>query len=255
MGFMEKLDDRMVRRFGVGWLLGRQCHSIVERVQWATSFIGGEKSEVLDAGSGGGPVAFVLASRGHVATAIELEPRASNIRRRYGMIRDLLPGSVSVVAQDLRALDTWDDSSRYDHIILLEVIEHIMDDQKLVGDLAARLAPGGQLYITTPNERYHGLIGDYVHETEDADHVRWGYSEERLREICGMAGLDAEHVTYLCGFIGQQLINLRIALHRLLRINPNITLVATYPLRALRVLDRFIPFQPLSIAVVARKRA
>jgi len=128
-----------------------------------------------------------------------------------------------------------------------------MQDEKLVLDLSVRIKPGGRLYITTPNERYHGLLGDRIHETEDGDHVRWGYSEQRLREICLNAGLEVTEVTYLCGFVGQQLINLRLALRKYLRLNVNISLVLTYPLRFLTKLDRFFAYEPLSIAIVAQR--
>jgi len=50
----ERIDDWVMRRLGVPWILHRQCHSVVERENWVLSHIGHQASDLLDAGSGGG---------------------------------------------------------------------------------------------------------------------------------------------------------------------------------------------------------
>ena len=52
---------------------------------------------------------------------------------------------------DVRRLDTRQDLiGKYDVAICCETIEHIIDDRKLIVDIAGCLKPGGRLLLTTP---------------------------------------------------------------------------------------------------------
>ena len=65
------------------------------------------------------------------------------------------------------------------------------------------LAPGGRLLITAPYLPHRPLLGEQVSETEDGGHVRWGYSEERLRSLAQQAALDVVEIGYVSGVISQ----------------------------------------------------
>jgi SAM-dependent methyltransferase len=69
----------------------------------------------------------------------DLQQRRSNIKQ--------------VVLQDMTQCTL--DSSCFDGVVCVEVIEHVPDDTAFVTQIARVLKPGGWLYLTTPN-------GDYV---------------------------------------------------------------------------------------------
>ena len=52
---------------------------------------------------------------------------------------------------DYRACGVEAVDGQYDLVTSLEVIEHVADPQAFIDDLAARLAPGGLMILSTPN--------------------------------------------------------------------------------------------------------
>ena len=52
---------------------------------------------------------------------------------------------------DYRAVGVEELDGQFDLVTALEVIEHVADPQAFVDSLAARLAPGGLLILSTPN--------------------------------------------------------------------------------------------------------
>jgi SAM-dependent methyltransferase len=109
----------------------------------------------------------------------------------------------------VRHLDAASDlRGRFDTVICLECIEHILDDAKLMRDMAACLKPGGRLLLTSPNADYipitPGDAGPFW-PVETGWHVRKGYTAARLHEFCAGVGLTPRHVTFCSGFLSQKL--------------------------------------------------
>ena len=96
---------------------------------------------------------------------------------------------------------------RYDIAICLENIEHIIDDRKLLTDIAACMKPGGRLLLTTPYLRLSHYPWGYgaVSPVEDGGHVRRGYTPRMLEELCKHAGLLVEQISYCSGFLSQKI--------------------------------------------------
>jgi SAM-dependent methyltransferase len=163
--------------------------------------------------------------------------------------------NVHFVTGDLRELERHAPSlGTFDQIICLETIEHILDDRKLIADLAALLNPGGRLLLTTPYKGYKPLLGDKLSDQEDGGHVRWGYTHEELNEMFSGCGLQIITADYVSGFVSQQLGNLMRLLGRL---NPTGAWAATFPLRIFQSIDRVVTralnYPYLSVAVVGLK--
>ena len=82
---------------------------------------------------------------------------------------------------DVRNLDSRNDlAGQFDVAICFENIEHIINDKKLIIDIAACLKPGGRLLLTTPNMLYrHISQGDKgpFSQIGDGGHVRRGYTK------------------------------------------------------------------------------
>src|SRR5204863_6227999 len=115
----------------------------------------------LDAGSGNGAFAMYAARRGNKVTALSYssdeQVRAERRARTIGL------NGIRFEVRDLRELDRFShELGQYDQIFCLEVIEHILDDRKLLRDLASLMRPGGRLLLTTPSVDHVPFFGEVI---------------------------------------------------------------------------------------------
>ena len=97
----------------------------------------------LDVGCGAGLLAEPLARLGAKVTAIDAAPELIDAAKAHAVGTGL--------SIDYRALGVESLDGQYDLVTAMEVIEHVADPQAFVSDLAARLADGGLLILSTPN--------------------------------------------------------------------------------------------------------
>jgi SAM-dependent methyltransferase len=208
-------------------------------------------------GCGSGAFSIGASLRGYEALGLSWDERNQGVAAE----RAALCGAASArfEIQDVRHLDERGDLyDQYDVALCLENIEHIIDDRKLMKDIAKCLRPGGRLLLTTPNISYRPITsedeGPFL-PIEDGRHVRRGYSEVILRELCDGAGLIAERVSFCGGFLSQKITWMQRSLSKL---HPLVGWLVVLPLRLLPpVLDQGIatitgwPF--FSICLEARK--
>jgi SAM-dependent methyltransferase len=240
---LKLLGWRMTTRFG--------DPLVMDRWRWLKPRLKHGAVRTFDAGCGNGCFTFAAAAAGNTVLggsydAAPLE-KAAQRARLFGFDKVLFEQI------DLRELPKHAGRlGQFDQIICTECIEHISNDEKLVQDLADLLKPGGQLLLTTPHELHRPLRHEKLLDHEDGGHVRWGYSEQRLREICRTAGLEVTDVDFTSGWVSQWLTNLmRVRQER-------VAWLVTYPLRCLQILDRcinrVIRYPWFGIGIVAIKR-
>lgn len=97
----------------------------------------------LDAGCGAGLMAEPLARMGAAVTAIDAA--VENI----ATARDHAAGQG--LAIDYRCADIAELDGRFDLVTSMEVVEHVSDPAAFIAALAARLAQGGLMILSTPN--------------------------------------------------------------------------------------------------------
>jgi 2-polyprenyl-6-hydroxyphenyl methylase/3-demethylubiquinone-9 3-methyltransferase len=97
----------------------------------------------LDVGCGAGLLAEPVRRLGADVIAIDAAPELIAAARAHAAGQGL---DIDYRAIGVEALD-----GHYDLVTALEVIEHVADPQAFVDSLAARLAPGGLLILSTPN--------------------------------------------------------------------------------------------------------
>jgi 2-polyprenyl-3-methyl-5-hydroxy-6-metoxy-1,4-benzoquinol methylase len=164
-------------------------------------------ANLLEVGCGTGAFTIGAALLGYRATGLSWDLRNQTIAAERA--RMCGANKADFLVRDARKLgEEVDQKASYDVVICLECIEHILNDEKLMRDLSACLKEGGQLLLTTPNINYRPLTaidnGPWS-AIEDGGHVRKGYSEERLRELCRSSGLCVKEVSYCSGVVSQKI--------------------------------------------------
>ena len=251
------MPDAMLRAFGWSPLLIHGDPCVLDRWLWLRRHLRGGGLRTFDAGCGNGAFSIYAARAGNEVLAASFSPREQEDARRRAQALGV--GGIDFRTIDLREIDDHRAGlGSFDQIICLETIEHLTDDEGLVSSLAAMLAPGGRLLLSTPFEGHHPLYTEERHPSpvEDGSHVRFGYSQERLREIVQGAGLTVESEAFVSGFVSQKLTDLMRWLTARLGRLPAWAIML--PLRSLVVLDaplsRLLRYPYLSVALSAVKR-
>lgn len=185
---IRAVDNFAIKAIGWPWLeLTRDAH-IHERCVYLTDCLRrlkGTGVKILDVGCGSATALFYLNSyaRGALSkyVGIDMLPPA-RLRVRYRNIPVCAEFHQVYLDQD------WDFGT-FDLVWCAEVIEHILDDRKLLRKLSSQVSPGGSLIITTPSRLFVENMARYVpgyetiSKTQDGGHVRTGYDLDMLEEL------------------------------------------------------------------------
>lgn len=256
--YVWRMPDTMLRAFGWRPLLIHGDPCVLDRWLWLRRRLRRGKVRTFDAGCGNGGFSIYAAHAGNEVVAATFSPREQeSARRRAGMVG---AAGIDFRTLDLRELDEHRGSlGSFEQIICLETIEHVSDDVGLVRSLAAMLEPGGQLLLSTPFDGHRPLYSEERHPSgeEDGSHVRYGYSQQRLRQIVEDAGMEVVDESFVSGVISQKLTNLMRRVGVLL--GRPVAWLVVLPLRPLAILDaplsRMLRYPYLCVALRAVKPA
>src|SRR5437016_3773028 len=159
---------------------------------------------LLDVGCAGGELAALLATRGWRVQGAEAEPALVEAARARGVVARSV---------DLdRAPLPWP-AGAFDAVVAAEVLEHVVDTDHLLGELARVVRPGGALVVTTPNlasleNRLRLLCGRYPmwmdYRVVGTGHLRY-YTPRVLRHHLEVHGFRVEaHVGNWVPFLPQR---------------------------------------------------
>jgi 2-polyprenyl-3-methyl-5-hydroxy-6-metoxy-1,4-benzoquinol methylase len=150
---------------------------------------------VLDVGCGAGNVGPGLRDAGATRlTGIEVVPEQAEIARtRYD---EVIAAPVEAALERL--------SGPFDTILCLDVLEHLVDPEKVMRDLLGVAAAGARLQVSLPNARHVSLMKDLVVKgtfgyTEwghrDRTHLRW-FTRRDIVEAMERTGWAVERVSH-----------------------------------------------------------
>ena len=98
---------------------------------------------VLDVGCGAGLLAEPLSRMGAAVTAVDAASELIEVAKAHAEGQGL--------TIDYRAVGVESVEGKFDLVTSMEVIEHVADPQEFIDSLAARLADGGLMILSTPN--------------------------------------------------------------------------------------------------------
>ena len=164
---------------------------------WVGAQVAGRR--VIDMASGEGYGADRLAARAASVVGVEANPDAfEHARLRY--TRPNLRFERSMVEVYAEPCDA---------IVFLQTIEHVQDPGAVLDHFAAMLAPGGAVFVSTPNVLTLALGG--AEHSGNPWHVR-EYRPEQFRDLCAA---HAAHVELLGLYHARKLAAHQVAIDRL----------------------------------------
>jgi SAM-dependent methyltransferase len=252
------MSDAMLRVLGWRSLLIHGDPCVLDRWLWLRRQLRQGSVKTFDAGCGNGGFSIYAARSGNDVVAASFSPREQeDARRRAGALG---VNGIEFRTLDLRELNGHRDTlGTFDQIICFETIEHVTDDEGLVSSLVAMLADEGRLLLSAPFEDHRPLYSEERNPSpvEDGSHVRYGYSQARLRQIAEGAGLQVADEGFISGVVSQKVTDLMRRLSE--RVGRPAAWVLTLPLRPLAILDRplsrMLRYPYLSVALSGVKHS
>lgn len=197
----DQVKDRLEKIIGDSPVARRLFFAALDRLFLRSRYIrreigrlkrsGFSPEEILDAGSGFGQYSFRLGRMFPAAhiTGLDLKQELVNsgnlFVNRSGM------NNIEFERGDLL---TMDDEGRFDLILCVDVLEHIEEDRKAIGNISRALKPGGIFIFTTPY-----FEGKSTEEVFVDEHVRPGYSKGETKEKLHEANLELRQFTITYG--------------------------------------------------------
>lgn len=180
-------------------LLLRTWHIKKDVKTWAKGRTGA--TEILDAGSGFGQYSYFL-------SGIRLRPAITAVDVKDEQIADCNQffqriGKKNVVFQ-IGDLTTFREKEKFDMILCVDVMEHILEDVNVFENFYYSLKTGAMLIVSTPSDQGGSDVHD--HDGEESfigEHVRDGYNIKEIEVKLLKAGFSKVDARFVYGTPGQ----------------------------------------------------
>jgi SAM-dependent methyltransferase len=176
---MERIIyDRMAELDEVHWWYRARRKVLASLIQ--RKIAPPKDARILEIGCGTGHNVLMLRQFGQVdAVEIDADARAVASKRLGQAVGNAPLPDLPGVAEGV-----------YDLVALLDVLEHVEDDQAALASIARRLKPGGKILLTVPAHPWMWSAHDV------ANHHHRRYTKRTLSEAIGKAGLRIETMSY-----------------------------------------------------------
>jgi SAM-dependent methyltransferase len=196
-------DRVLIRFFGPTYLRLTRDRFIHERCRYLVKSMmatGRRGVRFLDVGCGSGMALYYLGRfcGDLIDSYVGIDKDVRRLQKRWDFV------SLSHTFHRVDLDDEWN-FGEFDFIWCSEVIEHLIDDERLFDRMVSHLARGGQLVLTTPSRPFVERMGrtitgfDGVSLTQDGGHVRTGYEPEDFKCMAARNGaVLASHAWLSC---------------------------------------------------------
>jgi len=158
---------------------------------------------ILDVGGGTGEISGAFVRSGGAASAFVVDPDPASIEAARAGGLDGFAGT----------FEDFETEERFDLVLMLNLIEHVADPRAVLAKAAGLLAPGGLIWLQTPN--FRSLDSRLFRRRNWAGYHcprHWAiFSETGLRRLLGRARLEPVELrrTQGGGFWAQSVLGLR----------------------------------------------
>jgi SAM-dependent methyltransferase len=175
------------------WYVRRELREIRKRIKG--------KIDIYDAGTGYGQYSYFMSKKLQPNRIYAVDVKENWIKDCENFFKLKNLNDVSFGIEDLTTITH---KNRFDLIVCVDVMEHIVEDVKVFLNYYNALKPDGILLINTPSI----FGGSDVHDDEDesfvGEHARDGYSFEDLRDKLSPLGFANFKHKYSYGFWGDK---------------------------------------------------
>jgi SAM-dependent methyltransferase len=154
---------------------------------------------MLDAGSGFGQYSFYIANRNKQCNIDAVDVKDEQIADCNQFFAKCGLSNVKFSVGDLTKPHA---TGKYDLVLCVDVMEHILEDVDVFRHFHQSMKPGAMLLISTPSDQ-GGSNADEHGESFIGEHVRDGYPVEEMREKLKKAGFDKFEILYSYGAPGK----------------------------------------------------
>ena len=151
------------------------------------------KTEILDAGSGFGQYTYYLSTLNRSWRILGVDVWEQHVQDCNNFFVKLNKDNVSFRIADLTR---FIEKEKYDLIITIDVMEHILEDEQVFRNFNLSMKQGAMLLISTPSDKG----GSEAHSESDKsfieEHVRNGYNIDDIKkklESSGFRDIDAKY--------------------------------------------------------------
>ena len=180
-------------------LLLRAWHVHRELRQWMKT--APARAEVLDAGAGYGQHSFWLSSKMKDCNILAVDVKEEQVADCNNFFSSIGRGNrVKFIVDDLTVFRA---DNKYDLIISVDVMEHILEDVLVFKNFVASLKPGGMLLISTPSDQGGSDVHGDAESSFIEEHVRDGYNVNEMAAKLKEAGFSKSSIRYQYGTPGK----------------------------------------------------
>ena len=160
-----------------------------------------QEANIMDAGSGFGQYSYYLSKQSKKWKILGLDVKTEQIEDCNKFFTRI--GKSEKVKFEFADLTKFSVNKKYDLILSVDVMEHILEDVEVFKNFHQSLKKGGMVLISTPSDQG----GSDVHDEDDHsfidEHVRDGYNIKEIEDKLKDAGFKKVETRYSYGAPGK----------------------------------------------------
>lgn len=157
--------------------------------------------EILDAGSGFGQYVYYLSTMSPFWKIKGVDVKLEQIADCNQFFAKL--GKANQVTFEEADLTKFVEPNKYDMILSVDVMEHILEDVQVFKNFNHSLKPGGILLVSTPSDQGGSDVHDHEESSFIEEHVRDGYNPKDIEDKLLLVGFSRVETMFSYGWPGK----------------------------------------------------